>query len=281
MTVIQEHTKVNYDYRNQNGAGIWLPPNVKKEMNNLKRINPYLATINQEYPIGAIGFLDQRKFAYARCTGALAGWSRLVVDSNYIPYASGHTDEDGFEGQIYAAVAAGGTTVIIEDGTDRVEDYYAGSYFTAFNADGVRSTTIRIAASDAATSVNNVTLYLDDGLPWAVVEHDWCNAYRSPYSNVTEHAGANSGFETFVGLSLCAVTAAYFSWLQIAGPAWIAQSAAATIPGYATNNIDAWAWEDGTCRFTPATGDTLQYIGYKLGMAVNGYGDTYIMLRLG
>lgn len=281
MPQIDEHTKVGYDFRNQNGAGIWLPPNIPGAQNNLKRINPYLATAAQLYPVGAIGFLDQRKFAYAYCSGALAGWARLVIDSNYIPYASGHTDEDGFEGQIYAAAAAAAVIVDIEDTTARAVNYYAGSYLTLFNADGVRTTTIRIAANDLGNGSTHTRLYLDDGLPWAVVEHDWCNAYRSPYSNVTEHAGANSGFETFVGLSLCAVTATYYSWLQIAGSAWIAQSAAATIPGYAVNNIDAWAWEDGTCRFTPATDDTLQYIGYKLGMAVNGYGDTYIMLRMG
>ena len=279
MTALSEASKVSYDVRNQNGAGIWLPPNIPQGLNNLKRINPYLATAEQLYPIGAMGFLDVRKFAYAYCSGALAGWSRLVVDSNYIPSANSHLDEDGFEGNIYAAAAEGATTVVIEDTTDRAKNYYAGGYFTAFNADGVRSTTIRIAASDVATSVNVVTLYLDDGLPWAVVEHDFCDAYRNIYSNVTEHAGAQNGYETFVGLSLCKVTATYYNWLQVAGPAWLAQSGAATIPGYDIDHREAYAARDGTCVEFPGDA-TFQRIGYVLGQHESGYGDTYIMLQL-
>lgn len=277
MSAIEEATKVNYDYRNQNGAGIWLPPNIPGAQNNLKRINPYLATEAQLYPVGAIGFLDQRKFAYAYCSGALAGWSRLVVDSNYAPGASGQTDVDGFEGLVYAAAAAGATTVDIEDTTARAVNYYAGSYLTLFNADGIRSTTIRIAANDLGNGSSHTRLYLDNGLPWAIVEHDWCDAYKSPYSNITEHA--TNDFETFMGLSLCAVTATYYSWLQIAGPCWLAQQGD-DIPGYTAKYRDCYAWIDGTCTDNPGD-ETLQYIGYVLGEHVATTGDTYMMLRLG
>ena len=280
MTQIGEHTKVGYDFRNQNGAGIWLPPNIPGAQNNLKRINPYLATAEQLYPVGALGFLDQRKFAYAYCSGALAGWSRLVVDSNYVPAASGHTDEDGWEGNIYADAAEGAVIVDIEDVTARAVNYYAGGYLTLFNADGTRSTTIRIAANDLGNGSTHTRLYLDDGLPWAIVEHDFCDAYRNIYSNVTEHAGAQNGYETFVGLSLCAVTATYYSWLQVAGPTWLAQSSAAGIPGYDIDHREAFAARDGTCVENPGDA-TLQRIGYVLGQhGGSNVGDTYVFLQI-
>ncbi len=277
MTAIDDGSKVGYDFRNQNGAGIWLPPNAGPGLNNLQRINPYAATADQLHPVGSIGFLDQRKFAYAKCTGALIGWSRLVVDDNYIPFAAGHTDEDGFEGSINAAAAIGDTTVVIKDTTARAKNYYEGGYFTAFHASGVKSTTIRIAASDAGAS-SVVTLYLDNGLPWAVVEDDFCDAYRSPYSAVVEHD--TNFYECFVGLSLIDVTVNYYSWLQIGGPAWIAQKAAADCPGYDSSHREAFAWIDGTC--VESQGDaTLQRIGYALGRSISSYGDTYIMLQMG
>ena len=269
---------VNYDLRNQNGANVWLPPNPTQGMVEIARPNVYEQDTIQQVPVGSIATVDQRKFAYSLAGGTLTGWSRLCIDASYIPSASGQTDVDGFEGNIYAAVAAGGQEIEIEDGTDRAVNYYQGGYFTAFNADGIRSTTIRIAASDVAASVNNVTLHLDDGLPWAVVEHDFCAAYRNPYNDIT--ASVSNGFETFMGLSLIAVTSGKYFWLQIAGPAWIAQSAAATIPGYTVDKRDAFAHRDGTC-IVGSTAGSLQRIGYALGKSISTTGDTYIMLQLG
>ena len=277
MTAIQEATKVNYDYRNQNGAGIWLPPNVPPGLNNLKRIDPYEGTAEQLYPIGAIGFLDQRKFAYAYCSGALAGWARLVVDTNALGYSGVEGDSHG-EIAPSAAALIHATVVVIADTNTRAKNYYAGGYLTVFHADGIMTTTIRIAASDAAAAADDkVTLYLDDPLPWAVGTTFWCSAYRNPYSNITE--STNSGYEAFMGLSLCAVTITHYSWLQIAGPCWLAQTT--TVPGNAIGERDCYAHIDGTCTVNPDT--TLrQYIGYVLGehVAASG-GDTFMMLRLG
>lgn len=276
MSAIQEHTKVNYDYRNQNGAGIWLPPNVEPGLNNLKRIDPYEGTAEQLYPIGAIGILDQRKFAYAYCSGALAGWARLVVDSSQQSYGGQDDTYDTYEGVPYAAALIDATTVHITDANTRAKNYYAGGYFTAFHADGVMTTTIRIAASDVGAGVF-VTLYLDNPLPWAVGTTFWCNARRNPYADITE--ATSNGYETFMGLSHCAVTATHYSWIQIAGPCWLAQTT--SIPGGSIGERDCYAHIDGTCTVNPNS--TLrQYIGYVLGEHIAASdGDTHMMLRLG
>jgi hypothetical protein len=270
--------RTNYDLRNQNGGAVWLPPNPSAGLNNIARPTPYSADSVQKYPVGTIGFLGEKKFAYCYAGAAILGNSRLLVDSNHIPSASGLTDTDGFEGYVYEAAAAGATTVVIEDGTDRVKDYYQDGEFTIFNADGVRSCVIRIAASDVATSVNNVTLYLDEGLPWAIVEHDWCDAYRSPYSNVTQPASTH--FEAFIGRAHCAVTSGYWFWAQIAGRTWLAQYGDSSNPGYTADYRDVFAWFDGTVK-VGATAGALQRVGYALGTSIATTGDTYCMMQLG
>lgn len=274
MSAIQEATKVNYDYRNQNGAGIWLPPNVPPGLNNLKRIDPYESTAEQLYPIGAIGFLDQRKFAYAYATTALAGWARLVVDANIHDYTENGGDTYA-EAAPYLAALIDATHIDIADTNTRAKNYWAGGYLTVHHADGVMTTTIRIAASDKGEAAYT-RLYLDDPLPWAVGTTFWCNAFRSPYSNITD--AARNGYEAFMGLSLCYVTAGHYSWLQIAGPCWMAQTT--DIPGTSASIRDCYAHIDGTCTINPHDG-TLQYIGYALGSNDAGYGETYVMLRLG
>ena len=279
MGAIDETTKTNYAFRNQNGAGIWLPPNPLDGLNNLARIDPYTPDSVQKYPTGAIGFRDRRKFAYSYAGDTLRGIARLLIDASYIPGASGQADVDGFEGETYAAAAAGATYVDIEDTTvARAKNYYEDGLFTVFNADGVKTTSIRIAASDVGNGSTHVRLYLDDPLPWAIVEHDWCDAYRSPYADVTE--SVSDGFESFVGLALVAVTSGYYFWAQIAGPCWLAQSAAATIPGYTVDKRDAFAHRDGTC-IVGSTAGSLQRVGYALGKSVATTGDTYIMMQLG
>jgi len=269
--------RINYSVRNQNGAGLWVPPNPTDTLIDISRPRIYVQDSVQKHPIGTIAKLDQRKFAYCKAGAAITGIARLLIDASYIPSASGQTDVDGFEGECEAA-AAGSYDVVIKDTTDRVANYYAGGYFTAFNADGIKTFTMRINGSDVAVSVDTVTLHLDDPIPWALVDGDFCDAYRSPYVDVT--LAAADGFESFVALSHIAVTSGNYFWGQISGPAWIAQSAAATIPGYTVDKRDAFAWRDGTC-IVGSTAGTLQRIGYALGKSVATTGDTYVMLQLG
>jgi hypothetical protein len=269
---------INYDLRNRNGQEIWIPANPRASQIALSALDVYGTSETKKFPIGTIAWKDQRKFAYSYAGGTILGNSRLLVDANYIPSASGYEDTNGFEGYINAAYAAGTKDIVIEDTTDRVVDYYQGGLFTIFNADGVKSCSIRINSSDVATSADVVTLHLDDGLPWAVVEHDFCDAYRSPYSNVTQPASTH--YETFMGVAHMAVTSAYYFWLQIAGPAWLAQYAAASVPGYTADYRDAFAWFDGTVK-VGATAGALQRVGYGMGKTVSGYGDTYVMMQLG
>jgi len=181
-------TKVNYSLRNHNGEMIFLNGFSPKDQFSLSKVDPYLTggSVVKQLPIGTWAFKDQRKFIYSYAGGTILGNSRLLVDANYTPGTSTGADSTGFEGNIQDAVSADGTTVVIEDTTDRVVDYYQGGYLTVFDASGIKSFTVRIHASDVATSADSVTLYIDDGVPYAVAADTYCSAFRSPYSNVTQ-----------------------------------------------------------------------------------------------
>jgi hypothetical protein len=273
-------TKVNYSLRNHNGEMIYLGGNVPKDQFTLSKINPYLDTGSsvKQLPIGTWAFKDARKFYYSYAGGTILGNSRLLVDANYTPGTSTGADTTGFEGYVNAITAVGAEDVVIEDTTDRVVDYYQGGYLTLFEASGVKSATIRINASDVATSADVVTLHLDDGIPWALVEHDYCSAFRSPYSNVTQPSSTH--YEGFIGVAHQRVTSSYYFWLQTNGPAWLAQYAAASIPGYTSDYLDAYAWYDGTVK-VGATAGALTYVGNSFGRRESGYGETFINMKLG
>jgi len=260
----------------ENGAIIYLPPNT--DLKHISEPDMYSDSVPKLFPIGTIGFLAQRKFAYSKAGDTITGIARLLVDENDLPGTSSHEDHEGFEGAIYADVAAGVKIVDIEHTVAEPVDYYEGGLFTVFNADGIRTTSIRIAHSDLGNTTY-VRLYLDDGLPWSIVDGDWCNAYMSPYSNVT--LPDSDHFEAFVGLSLIAVTSGRYFWLQIAGPCWIAQFGNSYLPGYAAKYRDVWAHQDGTVRSDDQSGLS-QRVGYGLGSTAGAAGgDTYIMLQMG
>jgi hypothetical protein len=267
----------SYGLTNKNGSVIFTPSNpLVTKINGIGEVDPYNATVNPLYPLGTIGFKGARKFVYAKAGGTILGNSRLLVDANYIPSANGHEDTNGFEGNVYVAAAAGATTVDISDTTARAQNYYEGGYLVLYEDSGVKSCTIRINGSEVGTTAY-VRCYLDDPIPWAITASTFCDAYLSPYSNITQPA--SSHYESFMGVAHNAVTSGYYFWLQTDGPAWLAQYGATTLPGYTADYRDAFAWFDGTIK-VGATAGALQRIGYGLGKSVSGYGDSFVMMQL-
>ena len=272
-------TRVNYSLNNKNGEMIFLCGSAQKDQFTLSKINPYLDTGSsvKQLPIGTWAFKDQRKFIYGYAGGTILGNSRLLVDANYTPGTSTGADTNGFEGSIYVAGDAAQEYVDIADTTARAKDYYQGGYLTMFEDSGVKSATLRIHASDVGTTAY-VRLYLDDPIPWAITTSTYSSSFRSPYSNLTQPSSTH--YEGFVGVAHQRVTSGYYFWLQTNGPAWLAQYAAASIPGYTSDYLDAYAWYDGTCK-VGATAGALTYIGNSFGRRESGYGETFVNMKLG
>jgi len=223
---------------------------------------------------------DLRKFRYSQAAEALDALARLVVNSNYCPGATGHVNEDGFEGSIGFAAPVGQRYLDIADTAGRAANFYQGGMVVVYG------TTIfhqhYIMKSDAGTG-SKVRLYLDK--PVAVEDITvamGCTAYRSQYSAVKKTGSTGVGFETFVGLNLIPVTSGYFFWLWTNGPG-IVTPTGVTWPGSAANLRDVYANPaDGTLQ--PATlsdpSNGFQRIGTLISATVNGYGDLWINLQL-
>lgn len=240
-------------------------------------------SVSPVYPIGMKLAKDNRMFRYSQATQALDGLARLVINSNYAPGVTGHTNEDGFEGAIGFAASIGDTYIDIADTAARAANFYQGGMVIVYG------TTIfhqhYIVKSDAGDG-SKVRLYLET--PLAVEDITiamGCTAYRSIYSAVKKTGSTQVGFEPFVGVNLIPVTINYYFWLLTAGHCIITPTGV-TWPGSDSNLRAVYANPaDGTIQ--PATvsdpSSGYQYIG-DLAQCTGGsgadYGDLYINLRL-
>ena len=139
----------------------------------------------------------------------------------------------------------------------------------------------RIAGSDAATSVDNVTIYLDHlgGLKTAlVVSSTGITAYPSLYY-FTAYADA-AGYESPTGMYLGAtMTSAYYGWIQRRGRAIVTPTA---YFGDSVNERLAMYWSDATIATAASADPSSGYmiVGYLSQRTQLGYGDLEVWLTL-
>lgn len=242
--------------------------------------NVYEQSVIQKYEIGSKLCDGQRVFRYAKAGGTLAGFARLLVNTNYVPGATAHEDEDGFEGVPYAAAAIGSPYLDIPDIALRALNYYAGGFLAIFGVTVFHQYLI------VGSSVGNgtfVRLYLNTPIKTENVTIAMgITAYVNQYKDVKQAGATNTGFETAIGLNLIPVTSAYWFWLQTNGPA-IVTPTGGTWPGGATKlRSVSFNPADGTIQPTtledPSAG--AQIVGFLLGATVNAYGDLFVQLML-
>jgi len=237
------------------------------------------STTKGPWPIGQIGMTqDGRKFAYAKAAGALGGKRRAVINSNYCPGATGHTDEDGFEGALQVAASAGDKVVYIADTTERDEDYYEGAYLVIFGSDEFEE---HFILSSEAGDGTKVKLTLASDLQNDIATSVGVTVYVNPYAAVKAAMSTGQEYEPFVGVPLVAVASGEYCWLQIAGPIWVTAHGG-TWPGSAAHYRDVFFHMDGTIDPSSVCDPTSGYqrAGYLLSQTISGYGDAWIMLQL-
>lgn len=240
----------------------------------------YEDSTTQKFDIGTRRVEYGRVFRYAKASAALAGLARLLTNSNYVPGATGHANEDGFEGAIYANAAVGSLYLDIADTTVRAADYYKGGFIVVYGTTVFHQ--YMIVKSDAGTGAY-VRCYLDKAVyEEAITTAMGVTAYLSPYCAVQQVGSVNAGFEAAVGLNLVPVASGSYFWMLTRGPC-IVTPTGGTWPGSSANlravymnNADG-TLQPGTLS-DPSSG--YQYIGYVLGATVNTYGDLHIMLEL-
>src|SRR4030042_103992 len=274
--------KVHYPVHkliNRGGAVIWLPPSCFKP-HHISDPDIYTQSSSQEYPINTkLEFADGRVFRYGKLgeTDTLAPMARMLANANLVP---GSAATNGYEGTLDSTsnYAVGSIVLIMDDTTDRVENWYEDGMLAVYPSG--HYVEYRIAGNDAATSVDDVTIYLDDplGLQTAlVVSSTGITAYPSMFNNM-QNAPAN-GFDTPTGVCLSnTCTSAYYVWVQRRGRCIITPTA--YFGDTAGERLAMYYGADGTIATAATLDPSSGYIpvGYLSQKTVSGYGDLEVFL---
>ncbi len=275
VAIYEPHHKII----NKGGAALWVPRGPIPI--TLKDADIYAQSSVQLYNLATkLEFADGRVFRYGKFgeTNTTVPLARMVCNGNLVP---GSAATDGYEGSLDAIsdVAVGSTTLILNDTTDRVINAYQDGMFTVFPSGHICA--YRIAGSEPATSVDDVTIYLDDpnGLQTAlIVNSTGVTAYPSIFGKLLQPSSASSGaaFTSAVGAYLGdTMTSGYFGWIQRKGRCWITPTA---FFGDTANERMAQLHSDGTIALKAA--DATHTVGYLTQMTISGYGDAMIWLTL-
>ena len=276
-----EFVKVTHKVINRNGWSIWLPGRVIKGLDNVAEPDIYTESTVQLYPLGAkLEFADGKVFRYGKFgeTNTTVPLARMVCNGNLVPGSAATT---GYEGSLDATsdFAVGSTTLVLNDTTDRAENAYENGMLTVFPSGHYCA--YRIAGNEVATTVDDVTIYLENegGIKTAlVVNSTGVTAYPSLFSNLVQPSNASSGYDyaTAMGVVLCStMTSDSFGWVQRSGEAWVTPTA---FFGDSTLERIAQMHSDGTIALKAA--DATHTVGYLTQMTISGYGDAMIWLTL-
>ncbi len=275
VAIYEPHHKII----NNGGAALWVPRGPVPI--TLKDADIYAESEIQLYNLATkLEFADGRMFRYCKFgeTNTTVPLGRMVCNGNLVP---GSAATDGYEGSLDANsdVAVGSTKLILNDTTDRAINNYEDGMLTVFPSGHICA--YRIAGSEPATSVDDVTIYLDDpnGLQTLlVVNSTGVTAYPSMFSNLVQPSNASSGYDytSAVGAYLGDVmTSGSFGWIQRKGRCWVTPTA---FFGDSTLERMAQMHSDGTIALKAA--DATHTVGYLTQMTISGYGDAMIWLTL-
>lgn len=301
MTV--QFAQVTHKIINKNGWSLWLPGKVIEGLVNLKEPDIYSQTSNQLYPLGTkLEFSDGRLFRFGHwgATSTNAPLARMVANMNACGAATGYVADDGFEGNLYAAAAAGDTyvdlwTIIAASGTGIRTTVYPENFFEdgmlAVYPDG-HFCEYRICGSEV-TATPFTRVYLDSPLKTVLTVGTTAakvtggvltgstggsgiTAYASLYSQLKDAVAEGTGYISATGLCLAnGFTSGYFGWIQRRGRAIVTPTA---YFGDTADERMAQLHSDGCIALKAAHGT--HTIGYLTSRTASGYGDLEIWLQL-
>jgi hypothetical protein len=271
----QRKAVIRHKLLNNTGMSLWIPAHLEGvHVGNFSDVDIYGSDSGQLFPLGTkLEFADGRLFRYGRFGEAntSAPIARMVVNGNLVP---GSAATNGYEGSLDATsdYAVGSTTLVLNDTTDRVENAYEDGMLAVFPSG--HYVEYRILGNDVATSVNDVTIYLEEGLKTAlVVNSTGVTAYPSIFYNLCAPP-ETAGYDAFMGVCLAnSISSGYYGWIQRRGRAIVTPTA---YFGDSANERMAQGHSDGTIALKAADGT--QTVGYLTQKTVSGYGDLEVWL---
>lgn len=259
-----------------NDAGyVLLFPNVGDAADLLQShpVNPYAESKTQQFPLGTILIQGERGWWY--CKNAATGLSTLGTPTQS---AAAHHAEADDNIVVGAAAAIGDTevsltsTTNLDDGIGGTKDAFAEGYIY-FNLEAGIGQCYKIKANEAfATTAKSIfTLY--DPLTIALTTSSRAGIVQHPCRNVVAAKAVVTGI--FTGIPPLAITADYYFWNQIAGPAAIVGNATIAKGSYVVIGTTAGKADPGAAYTTEII------IGYPLTPCVTTDAECFMVMLTG
>jgi len=237
--------------------------------------NEYVST--KTFNVGNLGMTEDGSFwRLAKAGGAMTNAHRGVINANR--HLTGVTG-DSAETALNSAIAAGDTSMVIDDATNaRAADYWKGGYTADPRAAGEGPH--YIWKSDAENS-DKYTIHVGGDFALANASGNTVHAYPSPYGDIrAANARYPSGNEQFAGaIPFGAITSGKYFWLKVKGPNWFGVTS--TWPGAAAEDRLCTFHTDGSIEMADESyngGKSNQIAGYL--MYSGDYGDVMLMMNM-
>jgi len=267
------------------GAAIWLPSTCADIPINLEIPDVYEQDATQKYPMGTkLEFADGRVFRYGKigATSTTPPQARLVVNANAAPGCTGEEDVDGYEGNLYAAVAVGDTYCDLYQNQADAENFYEDGQIAVYPSGHIAG--YRIAGNELGDGTY-VRVYIDskNGFRTAMTAGTaeatggtGVTAYKSIFSQMKTAGAEGTTYVSAIGMCLATTfTVNYFAWVQRRG---VCVATPTAYFGDSANERMAQMHTDGCIALKAA--DATHTIGYLTQRTVSGYGDLQVWLTL-
>ncbi|MEK7180003.1 MAG: hypothetical protein AAB706_00850 [Patescibacteria group bacterium] len=166
---------------------------------------------------------DGRGYRYCKVGATATVPGKLYVGADFD--VVNHSPAGGLG--VNAAVAIGGTDIVISTSTTLVLNELAGGFLSVGITPG-QGYTYRIKSNTATSAATLATIVLDDPLKIALTTASKVVVVQHQYNGVVVSPGAASTGVP-VGVANSIITAAYFGWLQTYGPCSILSGVATSI----------------------------------------------------
>ncbi len=274
MTVEQEVTRVVNRVNNNDGY-VLLPNWVKDSLNNLvvpTEADLVTESVSQKYPLGAKCVKENGIWRYCKAGAAMTAIGFLKGNYTQCPGKAGNSAGAGFEGAMYAAVAAGATSFTIAD-TAATKNLYEGAILVIYDDTNSLYQHYRVIGNDVSNGTYTTLYIAPPGFKAAVTASYGITIYLSPYINIRAMSG---GYMSAMGWAKFSITSAYYFWLQTAGII-TGVTGASTWPGQTQYYRDVYCNTDGSLIGYTAG---YQRVGYLLARTASDYGDNLVMLQM-
>jgi len=265
------------------GAVLWLPRS--PIVPSLEIPDVYTQDSAQKYPLGAkLEYADGRVFRYGKIGATSTGppISRMVVNANLCPGATGEPDVDGYEGNLYAAVSVGDTYCDLYQDQADAENFYEDGMLAVYPSG--HQVEYRIAGSELGNGTY-VRVYIDaeNGFRTAMTAGTaestggtGVTAYKSIFSQMKVASAEGTSYVSALGVCLATTfTVNYFAWVQRRGRCIIEPTA---YFGDSADERMAQLHTGGESALKASYGT--HTIGYLTQRTESGYGDLEIWLTL-